>query len=186
MNGVKTWATFAGRADVLMLLARTDPDRSQGHRGLSVFIVEKPRAEGHAFQFDERARRKDGGPRDRHDRLPRHALLRGRVRGLVRARREPHRRRRRARPWLLPADGRVRERPPADRGARGRSHAGRVRSRARYAQERKVFGQTGVRLPALDGEARPHGRAHPGRPAVLLRRRAQDGRAAKARSKRRW
>src|SRR5215207_7746044 len=28
INGVKTWATFAGRADVLMLLARTDPDRS--------------------------------------------------------------------------------------------------------------------------------------------------------------
>ena len=53
MNGVKTWATFAGRADVLMLLARTDPDRSKGHRGLSVLIVEKPRAEGHAFAFDD-------------------------------------------------------------------------------------------------------------------------------------
>jgi (2S)-methylsuccinyl-CoA dehydrogenase len=56
INGVKTWATFAGRADVLMLLARTDPDRSKGHRGLSVFIVEKPRAEGHAFRFEQ-----DGG-----------------------------------------------------------------------------------------------------------------------------
>ena len=53
VNGVKTWATFAGRADVLMLLARTDPDRTKGHRGLSVFIVEKPRAEGHAFAFDD-------------------------------------------------------------------------------------------------------------------------------------
>jgi (2S)-methylsuccinyl-CoA dehydrogenase len=52
VNGVKTWATFAGRADVLMLLARTDPDRSAGHRGLSILIVEKPRAEGHAFAFD--------------------------------------------------------------------------------------------------------------------------------------
>ena len=30
INGVKTWCTFAARADVLMLLARTDPDRSQG------------------------------------------------------------------------------------------------------------------------------------------------------------
>jgi (2S)-methylsuccinyl-CoA dehydrogenase len=56
INGVKTWATFAGRADVLMLLARTDPDRSKGHRGLSVLIVEKPRAEGHAFRFEQ-----DGG-----------------------------------------------------------------------------------------------------------------------------
>lgn len=53
VNGVKTWATFAGRADVLMLLARTDPDRSKGHRGLSVFVVEKPRAEGHAFAFED-------------------------------------------------------------------------------------------------------------------------------------
>ena len=53
VNGVKTWATFAGRANVLMLLARTDPDRSLGHRGLSVLIVEKPQAEGHAFAFDD-------------------------------------------------------------------------------------------------------------------------------------
>lgn len=53
VNGVKTWATFAGRADVLMLLARTDPDRSKGHRGLSVLIVEKPRAAGHAFVFED-------------------------------------------------------------------------------------------------------------------------------------
>ena len=29
INGVKTWCTFAARADVLMLLARTDPDRSR-------------------------------------------------------------------------------------------------------------------------------------------------------------
>ncbi|HUI47489.1 MAG TPA: acyl-CoA dehydrogenase family protein [Acidimicrobiia bacterium] len=53
VSGVKTWATFAGRADVLMLLARTDPDRSKSHRGLSVMIVEKPRAEGHSFAFED-------------------------------------------------------------------------------------------------------------------------------------
>jgi (2S)-methylsuccinyl-CoA dehydrogenase len=51
VNGVKTWCTFAARADVLMLLARTDPDRSMNHRGLSLFIVEKPRGEGKGFQF---------------------------------------------------------------------------------------------------------------------------------------
>jgi (2S)-methylsuccinyl-CoA dehydrogenase len=28
INGVKTWCTFAARADVLMLLARTDPGQS--------------------------------------------------------------------------------------------------------------------------------------------------------------
>ncbi|MBV8950549.1 MAG: acyl-CoA dehydrogenase, partial [Actinobacteria bacterium] len=51
VNGVKTWATFAGRADLLMLLARTDPDRGAGHRGLSLFVVEKEPAAGHAFTF---------------------------------------------------------------------------------------------------------------------------------------
>jgi (2S)-methylsuccinyl-CoA dehydrogenase len=51
INGVKTWCTFAARADVLMLLARTDPDRAKGHRGLSLFVVPKPRGAGHGFQF---------------------------------------------------------------------------------------------------------------------------------------
>ena len=53
LNGVKTWCTFAGRADTLMVLARTDPDRSLGHRGLSVFVVDKPPAPGHHFEFDD-------------------------------------------------------------------------------------------------------------------------------------
>jgi (2S)-methylsuccinyl-CoA dehydrogenase len=55
INGVKTWCTFAARADVLMLLARTDPDRSKTHRGLSLFIVPKPRGEGHGFAFTQEA-----------------------------------------------------------------------------------------------------------------------------------
>ena len=53
INGVKTWATFAGRADVIMLLARTDPDRSAGHRGLSVFVIEKEPTAGHSFSFTQ-------------------------------------------------------------------------------------------------------------------------------------
>jgi (2S)-methylsuccinyl-CoA dehydrogenase len=56
ISGVKTWCTFAARADVLMLLARTDPDRSKAHRGLSLFVVPKPRGEGHGFRFAQ-----DGG-----------------------------------------------------------------------------------------------------------------------------
>ena len=61
VSGVKTWATFAGRADVLMLLARTDPDRSAGHRGLSLFVVEKDAAPGHAFAFEQPDRGKVEG-----------------------------------------------------------------------------------------------------------------------------
>ena len=53
LSGVKTWATFAGRANVLMLLARTDRDRTSGHRGLSLFVVEKEPADGHAFAFEQ-------------------------------------------------------------------------------------------------------------------------------------
>ncbi len=61
INGTKTWCTFAARADVLMLLARTDPDRSKAHRGLSLFLVEKPRGEGHGFLFTQEPR-SDGRP----------------------------------------------------------------------------------------------------------------------------
>src|SRR5829696_4504150 len=53
INGVKTWCTFAARADVLMLLARTDPDRSKAHRGLSLFIVPKPVGDAHGFMFTQ-------------------------------------------------------------------------------------------------------------------------------------
>jgi (2S)-methylsuccinyl-CoA dehydrogenase len=53
VNGVKTWCTFAARADVLMLLARTDPDRALAHRGLSLFVVEKPQGDGRGFVFTQ-------------------------------------------------------------------------------------------------------------------------------------
>lgn len=41
LNGAKAWATFAGRANVLALLARTDRDTGKGYAGLSLFIVPK-------------------------------------------------------------------------------------------------------------------------------------------------
>ncbi len=49
INGTKTWCTFAARADVLMLLARTYADRGAAHRGLSLFLVEKLQGESHGF-----------------------------------------------------------------------------------------------------------------------------------------
>ena len=36
-----------------MLLARTDPDRALGHRGLSIFVVPKERTDGHGFVLTE-------------------------------------------------------------------------------------------------------------------------------------
>jgi (2S)-methylsuccinyl-CoA dehydrogenase len=48
LNGVKTWCTFAGRAHLLMVLARTGP--GAGHKGLSLFVVEKDSVAGHQFR----------------------------------------------------------------------------------------------------------------------------------------
>jgi (2S)-methylsuccinyl-CoA dehydrogenase len=73
INGVKTWCTFAARADVLMLLARTDPDKSKGHRGLSLFLVEKPQAEGHGFLFRQEPGT-DGRPADSGGRMEGRAI----------------------------------------------------------------------------------------------------------------
>jgi len=49
IEGAKAWSTFAGRANILGLLARTDPDPAAGARGLSLFIVEKDPFNGHSF-----------------------------------------------------------------------------------------------------------------------------------------
>ncbi len=53
LNGAKAWSTFAGRANVLALLARTDPDPKRGAKGLSLFIVEKDSFPGHSFTMRE-------------------------------------------------------------------------------------------------------------------------------------
>jgi (2S)-methylsuccinyl-CoA dehydrogenase len=58
LNGAKTWCTFAGKAEVLMVVTRTNPDKSLGHRGLSLLLAEKPSYDGHDFDF-----RQPGGGR---------------------------------------------------------------------------------------------------------------------------
>ncbi len=42
VTGNKTWITHAARADLMILLARTDPGRPD-YKGLSLFLAEKPR-----------------------------------------------------------------------------------------------------------------------------------------------
>jgi (2S)-methylsuccinyl-CoA dehydrogenase len=46
ITGAKAWCTFAGRADVIAVLARTS---DAGAKGLTLFVVDKPRFDGHAF-----------------------------------------------------------------------------------------------------------------------------------------
>ncbi len=51
ISGAKAWCTFAGRADVIALLARTDSNPASGAKGLSLFIVEKDSFPGHEFEM---------------------------------------------------------------------------------------------------------------------------------------
>ena len=51
LNGAKTWCTFAGKAGLLMVVTRTDPDKSAGYKGLSILLVEKPPTDAHEFSY---------------------------------------------------------------------------------------------------------------------------------------
>ena len=46
LYGEKTWCTFANRAHVLTVLARTNPDVKPLHKGLSILLVEKTPGDG--------------------------------------------------------------------------------------------------------------------------------------------
>src|SRR5258708_2578081 len=46
LYGEKTWCTFANRAHVLTVLARTNPDVKPLHKGLSILLVEKAPGDG--------------------------------------------------------------------------------------------------------------------------------------------
>ncbi|HEX4478816.1 MAG TPA: acyl-CoA dehydrogenase family protein [Polyangiaceae bacterium] len=65
LNGPKSWCTFAGRANILAVLARTDPDTSKGAKGLSLFIVPKDASRGHDFACSQPTGGKMDGKADR-------------------------------------------------------------------------------------------------------------------------
>lgn len=53
INGVKTWCTFAGFANVLLCLVRTETDPNLKHKGLSILLAEKPSSTGHEFSYKQ-------------------------------------------------------------------------------------------------------------------------------------
>jgi (2S)-methylsuccinyl-CoA dehydrogenase len=65
ITGAKAWCTFAGRADILAVLCRTDLDPAKGAKGLSLFIVEKPSFDGHEFTATQPGGGKLEGKADR-------------------------------------------------------------------------------------------------------------------------
>src|SRR5208282_3988029 len=46
LKGSKMWCTFANRADILTVMARTDPDPGKRHKGLSLLLFEKQPGDG--------------------------------------------------------------------------------------------------------------------------------------------
>jgi (2S)-methylsuccinyl-CoA dehydrogenase len=53
IDGPKAWCTFAGRANVLAVLLRTDADLSKGAKGLSLFVVPKESSREHSFEMSQ-------------------------------------------------------------------------------------------------------------------------------------
>jgi (2S)-methylsuccinyl-CoA dehydrogenase len=50
LTGTKLWCTFAGRAEWIGLLARSEDNPALGAKGLSMFVVEKPAFREHDFE----------------------------------------------------------------------------------------------------------------------------------------
>ncbi|MFZ4480476.1 MAG: acyl-CoA dehydrogenase family protein [Rhodoferax sp.] len=53
LNGAKSWCTFAGKAGLLMVVARTDATKAGGYRGLSLMLVSKPSYDAHEFRYEQ-------------------------------------------------------------------------------------------------------------------------------------
>ncbi|MCB1177797.1 MAG: acyl-CoA dehydrogenase, partial [Leptospiraceae bacterium] len=48
-----TWCTFAGYANTLLVLCRTESDPSLKHKGLSILLAEKPSTREHSFDYKQ-------------------------------------------------------------------------------------------------------------------------------------
>ena len=158
IDGAKAWCTFAGRANVLALLARTDPDTAKGARGLSLFIVEKPRFDGHEFVAQ---------PGRRRQARPARPIARRAIAACTRSRW-------RSSDWFVPADNLVGESGGLGKGfylqmagfAAGRLQTGgracgvaqaALERTAEYVVQPRPVRQADHRVRADPVPARPHG-----------------------------
>ncbi|MFN8545025.1 MAG: acyl-CoA dehydrogenase family protein [Candidatus Binatia bacterium] len=141
IDGAKAWCTFAGRANVLALLARTNPDPKLGAKGLSLFIVPKDASLDHEFEM----RQPGGGVlHGKADRTPGYRGMHSFTLGFER--------------WFVPAENLIGEQGGEGKGfylqmqgfAAGRLQTGGRASglaqaalevTATYAGERKQFGR---------------------------------------------
>ncbi len=141
IDGAKAWCTFAGRANVLALLARTNRDPKAGARGLSLFIVPKDPFRGHEFEM----RQPGGGVlHGKADRTPGYRGMHSFTLGFER--------------YFVPAENLIGERDGEGKGfylqmqgfAAGRLQTGgracgvaqaALEATATYASERRQFGR---------------------------------------------
>jgi (2S)-methylsuccinyl-CoA dehydrogenase len=166
--------TFGARADVFMLLARTDPDRSKGHKGLSLFVVPKERGSGHGFELSQ----EEGGS------------MEGRAIDTI-GYRGMHSYEVAFDNWYVPAESLIGGEEGLGRGfymqmagfengriqtaARRGRDAGCIRGRLRLRVGAQRLRQADRRVPAHPRQAGSDGGDHPGQPPVRLPRRPSDG-----------
>ena len=159
INGPKAWCTFAGRANVLALLARTDPDASKGAKGLSLFVVPKETFDrATSSRCTQPGRRPHGGQGRRHPGLPGHALLHAEPRGLLRPGREPGRRAKTGlgRGFYLQMAGFAAGRLQTGGRACGLAQAA-LEKTAEYVVDRSQFDQAPLGVPAHPVHPGAHG-----------------------------
>ena len=184
INGVKTWCTFGARADVLLLLARTDPDRSIRHKGLSLFIVPKERGDGHGFELTQDGRREDGGPR-RSTRSATAACTPTRSPSTPGSSRTPTSSAARTgigRGFYLQMAGFENGRLQTAARAIGVMQAA-YEAAKQYAADRVVFDRPIAEFQLTQVKLARMADHHPGRPPGELRRRPADGQGPRARSR---
>ena len=126
INGSKTFITNGQLANLIIVVAKTDPD--EGAKGISLIVVETDERRG------LRAR-----PQPRQDRPEGARHLRAVLQRRARADLQPARRR--GRPGLRPADAAAAAGAPADRHRRPRHDRGALALTIDYVKERKAFGK---------------------------------------------
>jgi alkylation response protein AidB-like acyl-CoA dehydrogenase len=183
ISGAKAWCTFAGRANVLALLARTNPDPKAGARGLSLFIVPKDAFPGHEFEV----RQPGGGTlHGKADPTPGYRGMHSYTLAFER--------------YFVPAENLIGEKDGEGKGfylqmngfAAGRLQTGRRASgraqgalevSATYASERKQFGRPIGEFQLTQYKLGRMGDALDGRAPAHLRRSPRDGRRRKHRAR---
>ena len=169
LNGGKTWCTYAGAAGALLVLARTNPDAKPAHKGLSLFVVEKPTFDSHDFEYEQPQGGRNDGSCHSDVRVSRHAVRsRHGLRGTFSraGRLLDWRRGRRGREVLL-YHARLYGRTSTDCGRACSLMRATFEESLSYSQDRMVFGRSVASYPLSTCQACPNGRTHrPAKPSL--------------------